>query len=343
MMKCLREVFKFLLMGLLVSSGLGEETGAGDPRGGSIFQLAELEPAPSSWILDHARLFDEGEIAQLSARLEDFRSRFEIQIFVVAYSVLIGETIEDRAKRLRGSWLADGSGIVVGYERGGDRMAFSATGDPLNTILKPELEFLFADAYEAAAQHQGAAGRVRAAVEPTAGRAPERHRAVAERRDRCRVRGAHIPNLGARTSSSVHSTRHVRLPFRETRGDAGGQELHVPADQGCGEIRSPLLWWPPGGDPIHGSVGVAFNAGFLQSFAATFTIGSIFLTATGSVRFASQRTASHMTYTAKYPRGARIDASTTAPSAVQRRVCTLGCSSSKLPGLSNQSPMDRWR
>ena len=165
MMKCPREVFKFLLMGLLVSSGLGEETGAGDPAAASIFQLAELEPAPSAWILDRARLFDEGEIVQLSARLEDFHSRFNIQIFVVAYSVLIGETIEDRARRLRGSWLADGSGIIVGYERGSDRMAFSATGDPLNTILKPELEFLIADAYEAAAQHQGAAERVRAAVD----------------------------------------------------------------------------------------------------------------------------------------------------------------------------------
>lgn len=165
-MKPARNILRCLLWGMATSCSLasvGEATAA-QPPAGSIFLADALEPAPESLILDQARLFDELERSQLAERLQDFRSELGIQVYVVAYSVLIGETIEERVKALRGKWLDGQSGIIVGYQRGNDRMTFSSNVDPHNQVMQVELERLFTNAYEAAVAQEGASDRVMAAV-----------------------------------------------------------------------------------------------------------------------------------------------------------------------------------
>ncbi|MGI9242441.1 MAG: TPM domain-containing protein [Verrucomicrobiales bacterium] len=164
-MKQMRQLLTLLMVGIFAFPVPSDSAGAKQPSAGSMFQVAALEQAPESMILDQARLFNAGESAQLSARLKEFHAVHGMRVYVVAYSVLIGETIADRTRLLRDKWLDGDRGIVVGYLRGSDRITFSATGDPLNTALKPRLKQLFTDAYENAQREPGATGRVTAAVE----------------------------------------------------------------------------------------------------------------------------------------------------------------------------------
>ena len=164
-MKQIRQLFSLFLIGILAFLAPSDVAGEGQRPTGSIFQISALEQVPDSMILDQARLFDEDESAQLSARLMAFHASHGVQIYVVAYSVLIGETIADRTRLLRDKWLDGSRGIVVGYLRGSKRINFSAMGAPLDTALKPRLEQVFTEAYENARRLPGATDQVTAAVE----------------------------------------------------------------------------------------------------------------------------------------------------------------------------------
>ena len=159
-----------LLLALLLASALpvfAEKTSdlETEPNVGSIFKRDPIGPAPSSLVLDDARLFNEKEFSQLSARLKEFGASHNVVIYAVAYSVLMGETIDQRATRLKDAWLEDKRGIVVVYQRGTERMTFSSTADPVNYIRRTELEHIFAGAYRKAAEHTRPSSRVIAAAD----------------------------------------------------------------------------------------------------------------------------------------------------------------------------------
>ena len=143
-----------------------EGVSATDPLPGSMFTRDPIEAAPPDFVLDKARLFSEAERSQLSARLQAFRSAHDgVTVYVVAYSVLIGESIHERAVRLKDAWLADQRGVVLAYQRGTERMTFSSTADPENYVRRSELEHLFANAYARAAEQSRGSSRVIAAAE----------------------------------------------------------------------------------------------------------------------------------------------------------------------------------
>ncbi|MFT4548068.1 MAG: putative membrane protein YgcG [Pseudoalteromonas tetraodonis] len=130
-----------------------------------MFKPDPIEAAPSSLVLDKARLFNEREAEQLSARLKEFGAEHNIVIYIAAYSVLIGENIEERASQLKDSWLKDKRGIVLVYQRGTERMTFSSTADPESYVKRSGLQHIFAAAYAKAAPQDRGSGRVIAAAD----------------------------------------------------------------------------------------------------------------------------------------------------------------------------------
>jgi uncharacterized membrane protein YgcG len=163
--------FRLLFVGCLLV-GLGspavraEQSGASakEPAADSMFERDPLEAVPASFVLDKARLFNEQEAAQLSARLKEFSSRHDLLIYVVAYSILFGESLDERATRLQKSWLEGKRGIVMVYQRGTERLTFSSTAAPLSYVARPVLEEMFASAYAQASQYERGAERVIAAA-----------------------------------------------------------------------------------------------------------------------------------------------------------------------------------
>ncbi|MEZ5326088.1 MAG: hypothetical protein R3F19_13640 [Verrucomicrobiales bacterium] len=84
-------------------------------------ELDPLPPAPESQILDDGRVFSHapGELAQLAKYLKELKQNSGIEIFVAMYGFLDGETVEERANRLREAWANRNTGVVVVYESGG--------------------------------------------------------------------------------------------------------------------------------------------------------------------------------------------------------------------------------
>lgn len=164
-MKPLQLTIRVLLSSLTLILGASAGFGTGDERApGELFSRDPLEPPPSSFVLDEARLFREHESAQLSARLQDFVSRNDIYVYVAAYSSLIGETVDERATRLKNDWLSAKNGIVVVYERGTEKMSLSPTAGLLDYLSRPVVADLFASAYAQASQMKRGSSNVIAAT-----------------------------------------------------------------------------------------------------------------------------------------------------------------------------------
>ena len=130
------------------------------PLSAGMFQRESIGPAPSSLVLDQARMFDDQEFNQLSARLKEFGAQNNVIVYVAAYSVLIGESLDERAGRLRESWLDGKRGIILVYQRGTQRMTFSSSADPESFVGRGELARVFSGAYRAASTEERAADRV---------------------------------------------------------------------------------------------------------------------------------------------------------------------------------------
>jgi len=148
-----------LFGGALTSSGVE----AGDDSV-EIFALDAIPPAPDSYILDDARLFKPREAEQLSARLRGIAEKHDLHIYIAAHSVLIGETIEERATREKGQWLGDRRGVVIGYQRGADKLTFSSDADADAFVSRSELQSLCRSAFHEANRHERGSSRVIAAA-----------------------------------------------------------------------------------------------------------------------------------------------------------------------------------
>ena len=150
---------------LLLTIGISSAGGDDAAPSGELFELEPVGPAPVSLLVDDARLFNEREAKQLSARLKEFSVQNDIRIYVAAYSVLIGESIDDRAARLKSAWLNGKPGVIVVYQRGTEQITFSSVADPVNFLERPELQTLFQRAYQAAVSLDRGSSRVIAATD----------------------------------------------------------------------------------------------------------------------------------------------------------------------------------
>jgi hypothetical protein len=130
-----------------------------------LFQQEAVGPAPPSLVLDQARLFKEQEAAQISARLKAFAADHGVTIYVAAYSVLVGEAIDERVLRLKREWLAGTRGIIVAYQRGTDKISFAAEGDKTNFVGRSEMGPLFEGAYLRARSEDRGSRQVAAALD----------------------------------------------------------------------------------------------------------------------------------------------------------------------------------
>ena len=109
--------------------------------------------------------FNEREAEQLSAQLTEFAAQNKAPLYIAAYSAVSGETIEERANRLKAEWLDGGPGIVIAYERGTERLSFAADADDQNFLARFDLQNLFEAGYTAAARFDRGSSRLIAAAE----------------------------------------------------------------------------------------------------------------------------------------------------------------------------------
>ncbi|MCB1099501.1 MAG: TPM domain-containing protein [Verrucomicrobiae bacterium] len=129
-------------------------------------ELDPLPPAPESQILDDGRVFSHapGELAQLAKYLKELKQNSGIEIFVAMYGFLDGETVEERANRLREAWANRNTGVVVVYESGGEGMSFVATDEIDAVLTRHDINTILQQAGQAAQEQKGAENQIQAAV-----------------------------------------------------------------------------------------------------------------------------------------------------------------------------------
>lgn len=128
--------------------------------------LPPLPPAPENQILDDGHIFAHapGEQAKLAKFLKDLNDNHGIQIFVAMYGFLDGETVEERANRLRTAWANHNTGVVVVYESGGEGLSFVATDEIDAMLTRHDINIILQRAGTAAQKEKGAENQIQAAV-----------------------------------------------------------------------------------------------------------------------------------------------------------------------------------
>jgi hypothetical protein len=133
-------------------------------------------PRPDSHILDTGRVFafQTKRYDSLSKKLITASENEGLEIYVAIYSFLIGESIDERAVRLRKEWLADRFGVVIVYDTSTDHLTLAATEDYQNFLPQVELMHLFGQAANSAREYKDASGRIAAVVDTMLTQLPSR-------------------------------------------------------------------------------------------------------------------------------------------------------------------------
>ncbi len=107
---------------------------------------AAKAPAPAAFILDESRALPEQSQAALSSALLRFREATGCGVFVVTTTFLSGESVRDHATALADSWMSEGRGVVLAYDRATDAHAITPTQSMWKTYPTPALVEAFREA-----------------------------------------------------------------------------------------------------------------------------------------------------------------------------------------------------
>jgi hypothetical protein len=106
--------------------------------------------APADGLHDDASVLDPAQRAAAAQSVAEARSA-GVDLYVAVYSVLIGETIEQRAERLKAAWCPDGNGLIVVADTASNQCTYLSHVDEAEWISTAELQRIFADSGAAAA------------------------------------------------------------------------------------------------------------------------------------------------------------------------------------------------
>ncbi len=122
--------------------------------------LKDFSSAPPDSILDDARIFDDAGRADMVSVLRAAKKEHGYEFYIAAFTYVAGETVEERAVRLRDAWVRTPRGIVIVYERGSQKMTMCSHEAYYDFLAKPELAEVFEAAYTAAAIYEDPAKRL---------------------------------------------------------------------------------------------------------------------------------------------------------------------------------------
>ena len=125
-----------------------------------------LPAAPASQILDEAGIFSyvPDKAIELEKFLKQLRASHEIEIFVATFGFIEGETIEQRAYRLREVWADDQRGVIIAFESGDSGLSFVANDQLDKTLDRTDIDMILHQAGMEAQRHEGAHNQVTAAA-----------------------------------------------------------------------------------------------------------------------------------------------------------------------------------
>lgn len=125
----------------------------------AILGFAVDAPRPENGIFDQAKLLSEETEARLSQRLQTALRDHYLEVYVATYRIVKGETIAERAARLRNAWSRNPFAIVMVYDDSVGQMSLVGSRDLERFVSAQQLAGAFQRAAEVAknflqAEHQ---------------------------------------------------------------------------------------------------------------------------------------------------------------------------------------------
>ncbi len=127
--------------------------------------LAPIPPRPANRIFDDARLFSPDGRTALAETLERAHTDDDLDIYIVATTFILGESIEDRAHRIADAWVKAPKGFVLLYVRGEQTMTMSTPGEEEPFLSVRTLRALYEEAIRGAANESEAPARIRSTLD----------------------------------------------------------------------------------------------------------------------------------------------------------------------------------
>jgi len=106
--------------------------------------------APADGLYDDASVLDPAQRATAARAVAEARNA-GVNLYVAIYGFIIGETIEQRAERLKAAWCPDGDGLLVVADTASNQCTYLSHVDEAEWINTAELQQIFADSGAAAA------------------------------------------------------------------------------------------------------------------------------------------------------------------------------------------------
>jgi hypothetical protein len=156
--------------------GCGFAVAADSPLAGRV------PPRPSDGIFDDARMFTDEQRRAAARAIADGRND-GVSIFVAAFTFVVGETIEQRAERLKEAWCGDQIGLVVVVDASTSQCTYLSHLAERDWLPSDELRRIFADATAASVSKPTPGERLLGVVEELV---PRIRAALAEHRARGR-------------------------------------------------------------------------------------------------------------------------------------------------------------
>ena len=117
-------------------------------------ELAPVPPAPADGLYDDSSVFDATQRATAVRAVAQARAA-GINLHVAIYRFMLGETIEQRAERLKAAWCPDQDGLLVVADTSTNQCTYLSDGSDTEWLSTTELHRIFTEASTIAAATEG--------------------------------------------------------------------------------------------------------------------------------------------------------------------------------------------
>lgn len=117
-------------------------------------EVSPVPPAPADGVYDDSSVFTEAQRVS-AVRAVAMARDSGVNLYVAVYSFIVGETIEQRAERLKEAWCPDGAGLLVVADTSTHQCTYLSHVAETEWLSTTDLQRIFTEASAVAAAAEG--------------------------------------------------------------------------------------------------------------------------------------------------------------------------------------------
>jgi len=113
-----------------------------------------LPPPPTDGLYDDSSVLTEAQRATASRAVADARAA-GVDLYIALYRFIVGETIEERAERLKDAWCPDGASLIVVADTSTEQCTYLSHVTDTEWLSTTELQRIFTESSTIAVESEG--------------------------------------------------------------------------------------------------------------------------------------------------------------------------------------------